>query len=106
MLLFTSYHILREVYENVKPFLDSKGITCYKQGEDDRSRLLNNFKEDISSVLFATESFWEGVDSPGETLKVVVITKLPFRVPSDPIIKARMDRCKEKGGNPFSYNFV
>jgi len=101
LLLFTSYHILREVYENVKPFLDSKGITCYKQGEDDRSRLLNNFKEDISSVLFATESFWEGVDSPGETLKVVVITKLPFRVPSDPIIKARMDRCKEKGGNPF-----
>lgn len=101
LILFTSYFMLKEVYDNVKPFLDAMGITSYRQGEDDRSRLLNNFKTDITSVLFATESFWEGVDSPGDTLKVVVISKLPFRVPTDPIIKARMERCKERGGNPF-----
>lgn len=101
LILFTSYMMLKEVYDSLKPFLDGEGITAYRQGEDDRSRLLNNFKADISSVLFATESFWEGVDSPGDTLKVVVISKLPFRVPTDPIIKARMDRCKERGGNPF-----
>ncbi len=101
LILFTSYMMLKEVFDSLKPFLDGAGITAYRQGEDDRSRLLNNFKADISSVLFATESFWEGVDSPGDTLKVVVISKLPFRVPTDPIIKARMDRCKERGGNPF-----
>ncbi len=101
LVLFTSYMMLKEVYDKVKPVLDTLGITSYRQGEDDRSRLLNNFKKDISSVLFATESFWEGVDSPGETLKVVIISKLPFRVPTDPIIKARMERCKERGGNPF-----
>lgn len=101
LILFTSYMMLKEVYESIKPHLDGLGITSYRQGEDDRTRLLNNFKTDITSVLFATESFWEGVDSPGDTLKVVVITKLPFRVPTDPIIKARMERCKDRGGNPF-----
>lgn len=101
LILFTSYMMLKEVYDSIKPHLDNAGISCYRQGEDDRSRLLNNFKSDISSVLFATESFWEGVDSPGDTLKVVVISKLPFRVPTDPIIKARMERCSERGGNPF-----
>lgn len=101
LVLFTSYMMLTQVYEVLKPYLDTLGITTYRQGEDDRSRLLNNFKENISSVLFATESFWEGVDSPGETLKVVIITKLPFRVPTDPIIKARMERCQSRGGNPF-----
>ncbi|MGL1891768.1 MAG: helicase c2 [Spirochaetaceae bacterium] len=101
LVLFTSYMMLKEVYDFIKPHLDMLNITSYRQGEDDRSRLLNNFKSDISSVLFATESFWEGVDSPGETLKVVIISKLPFRVPTDPIIKARMERCTEKGGNPF-----
>ena len=101
LVLFTSYMMLKEVYDSLKPFFDLLGVTVYRQGEDDRSRLLNNFKMNISSVLFATESFWEGVDSPGDTLKVVIITKLPFRVPTDPIIKARMDRCKKRGGNPF-----
>ncbi|OQY38358.1 MAG: hypothetical protein B6229_05975 [Spirochaetaceae bacterium 4572_7] len=101
LVLFTSYSMLREVYDHIRPILDRMNITSYRQGEDDRSRLLNNFKENISSVLFATESFWQGVDSPGDTLKVVIIAKLPFRVPSEPIIKARMERCKERGGNPF-----
>ncbi|QEN03217.1 DEAD/DEAH box helicase [Thiospirochaeta perfilievii] len=101
LILFTSYMLLKEVYDSLKLFFEGLGVTVYRQGDDDRSRLLNSFKTDISSVLFATESFWEGVDSPGETLKVVIITKLPFRVPTDPIIKARMDRCKQRNGNPF-----
>lgn len=101
LVLFTSYYMLKEVYDRLSPVLDTLGITTYRQGEDDRSRLLNNFKDDISSVLFATESFWEGVDSPGETLKVVIITKLPFRVPTEPIVKARMEYCSKNGGNPF-----
>lgn len=101
LILFTSYYMLKEVYEKLKPVLDVLGITSYRQGDDDRSRLLNNFKNNISSVLFATESFWEGVDSPGDTLKVVIITKLPFKVPTEPIVKARMDYCSSRGGNPF-----
>ncbi len=73
----------------------------FRQGEDDRFRLLRSFNEDRNSVLMATDSFWEGVDSPGETLKNVILCRLPFRVPSDPVIKARMDRIAENGGNPF-----
>ena len=72
-----------------------------KQGDADRSKLLLTFNRDISSVLFATDSFWEGVDVPGESLKVVIICRLPFRVPTDPIVKARMERIEARGGNPF-----
>lgn len=101
LILFTSYSMLKEVYEQVKPHMNAMGVTVYRQGDDERNRLLNNFKENITSVLFATESFWEGVDSPGETLKVVVICRLPFRVPTEPVLRARMDAVKERGGNPF-----
>jgi ATP-dependent DNA helicase DinG len=59
------------------------------------------FRNDISSVLFATDSFWEGVDAPGETLSMVVITKLPFRVPSDPIQQARAEAVEKRGGSSF-----
>jgi ATP-dependent DNA helicase DinG len=101
LLLFTSYEMLKNVYEHIKPSLDKQGITAYKQGDDDRSRMLNNFRNDISSVLFATDSFWEGVDTPGESLKLVIICRLPFRVPSDPVVMAKMEAIKNKGGNPF-----
>jgi ATP-dependent DNA helicase DinG len=62
---------------------------------------MNAFKTDISSVLFATDSFWEGVDAPGETLELVIITKLPFRVPTDPVQKARSEAVERRGGNSF-----
>jgi len=101
LLLFTSYEMLKRVFDEIKPRLTKLGITTYKQGDDDRTRLLNNFRKDISSVLFATDSFWEGVDTPGESLRLVIICRLPFRVPSDPVVMARMEAIKNRGGNPF-----
>jgi ATP-dependent DNA helicase DinG len=101
LVLFTSYDMLMSTYSVVKPALEHAGITTFRQGEDDRSRLLGRFKTDVASVLFATESFWEGVDAPGEALEVVIICRLPFRVPSDPIIVARTEALRARGGNPF-----
>ena len=101
LILFTSYDMLRNVYNDLKPGLDKLGITAYRQGDDDRTRLLNNFRTDVSSVLFATDSFWEGVDTPGESLKLVIICRLPFRVPTDPVVMARVEAIERKGGNPF-----
>ena len=63
--------------------------------------MLNNFKLNIHSILFGTESFWEGVDAPGETLECVIITKLPFKVPTEPVIRARLEEIRARGGNPF-----
>jgi ATP-dependent DNA helicase DinG len=59
------------------------------------------FRNDISSVLFATDSFWEGVDAPGETLSMVVLTKLPFKVPDEPVLQARAEAVEKAGGNAF-----
>ena len=91
LVLFTSYEALRSTWEGVRALLVGSGITVLKQGDDDRFRLLEHFKTDISSVLFATDSFWEGVDVPGESLSQVIIAKLPFSVPSDPIFAARCE---------------
>jgi ATP-dependent DNA helicase DinG len=102
LVLFTSYDLLGHCYEAAKPVLEKQGITCLRQGMDDRSRLLSLFRNDISSVLFATDSFWEGVDAPGETLSMVLITKLPFRVPSDPVQQARAEAVEARGGNAFA----
>ena len=101
LVLFTSYDILSATFEKTKPIMEKGGITCLRQGMDDRSRLLSMFRNDISSVLFATDSFWEGVDAPGETLSMVVITKLPFKVPNDPIQQARAEAVEKRGGNSF-----
>ncbi|HUX37655.1 MAG TPA: helicase C-terminal domain-containing protein [Rectinemataceae bacterium] len=101
LVLFTSYETLKAAYDIAKPQMDAMGIVCMRQGEDERSRLLDTFKTDISSVLFATDSFWEGVDAPGETLSLVIITKLPFRVPTDPVQLARSEACERRGGNAF-----
>ncbi len=101
LVLFTSYGMLREVYENVSPRLARVGIPCLKQGDDERSRLLDAFRSDTNSVLFATDSFWEGVDTPGESLSVVIICRLPFRVPTDPVLTARMEEIDRRGGNSF-----
>ena len=101
LVLFTSYRMLTETFDILKPQLDKLGITVLKQGDDDRTRLLERFKTDTASVLFATSSFWEGIDSPGDTLKVVIICKLPFMVPTDPVIAARMEAVERRGGNQF-----
>jgi ATP-dependent DNA helicase DinG len=101
LVLFTSFRHLEAVYNSVAPSLMALGITVYKQGDFERHVLLNKFKADIDSVLFATDSFWEGVDAPGDTLRLVIITKLPFIMPDDPIFKARSRVLEEKGINPF-----
>ncbi len=101
LVLFTSYQSLRLCWEAVKPRLDALGISAYRQGDDERSRLLESFKTNLSSVLFATDSFWEGIDAPGDTLQLVIITKLPFRVPTDPVQMARSEAIERRGGNSF-----
>ncbi|NNM66512.1 MAG: hypothetical protein HKM06_00725 [Spirochaetales bacterium] len=101
LVLFTSYESLRRAHASVAPLLAQQGIAIYKQGDDDRSRLLDRFKAEVESVLFATDSFWEGVDSPGETLRLLVICKLPFRVPSEPILAARLESLANLGQDPF-----
>jgi len=101
LVLFTSHKALRDTYDAVAPLLEKEGILALRQGQKDRYSLLHTFVHDISSVLFATESFWEGVDAPGETLSLVVITKLPFRVPTDPIQSSRAAAIDARGGNSF-----
>jgi ATP-dependent DNA helicase DinG len=71
------------------------------QGRASRNSLLRSFREETHSVLLAVASFWEGVDVVGESLSCVIIEKLPFEVPSDPVIQARIERIKEEGGKPF-----
>ena len=100
-VLFTSFKMLSDVYEKLKPQLEAKGINCLKQGESQRHLLLQSFKKDITSVLFATASFWEGVDVQGEALSNVILVKLPFSVPDEPIIEARQEQISKNGGNPF-----
>jgi ATP-dependent DNA helicase DinG len=101
LILFTSYQMLREAYDRLHEDLSRFGITALRQGTDDRLRLLRSFTQDKASVLFATDSFWEGVDTPGEALRVVIICRLPFQVPNDPVIQARHERILERNGNPF-----
>jgi ATP-dependent DNA helicase DinG len=101
LVLFTSYSLLRDVAAEAAPLLAREGIRLLKQGDDDRARLLDSFRSERSSVLFATDSFWEGVDAPGDTLQIVILCRLPFRVPTEPVLRARMAAIELRGGNPF-----
>ncbi|MFQ5674322.1 MAG: ATP-dependent DNA helicase [bacterium] len=100
-ILFTSYGLLSKIFNILKPRVEKLGFNVYKQGQENRHRLLERFRKDTTSVLFATDSFWEGVDVHGESLELVVITKLPFRVPSEPIVEARVEAIERRGGNAF-----
>ena len=97
LVLFTSYNQLRRTAEAIGPALREAGITVYEQGMGGRTQLLENFRGAERAVLLGTRSFWEGVDVPGEALSVLVITRLPFAVPSDPIVQARAETYE----NPF-----
>lgn len=101
LILFTSYSLLESVYREVYEELELSGILTLKQGVLPRGRLLDKFRVKDGSVLFATDSFWEGVDVPGNALSLVVITRLPFRVPTEPIIEARVEYMESIGTNSF-----
>jgi ATP-dependent DNA helicase DinG len=101
LVLFTSYQSLRGAHLAAQDELEPLGIRCLKQGDDDRTRLLQSFLSDTNSCLFATDSFWEGVDAPGDTLRLVIICRLPFRTPGDPVFEARREAVQKRGGNPF-----
>ena len=96
--LFTSYQQMREVYERL---LMEVGFPLLLQGTAPRKALLEEFRETPNAVLFGTSSFWQGVDVQGEALSCVIIDRLPFAVPSDPVVQARMRAIEENGGKPF-----
>ncbi len=101
-VLFTSYAMMSKVADDMKDWFSQNNIELLVQGSGvDRSDLLCQFKADHSSVLFGADSFWQGVDVPGEALGNVIIVKLPFAVPSQPLIAGRIDQIKNQGGNPF-----
>ena len=101
LVLFTSYESLRSSHNTTVHMLKGFSGLIMKQGDDDNSKLLEKFKNDNESVLFATDSFWQGVDIPGESLSQVIIVKLPFTVPNDPVFVARSEAIEKRGGNSF-----
>lgn len=101
LILFTSYSLLDSLYQKLEPQITRLGYTCLKQGMDNRHNLLETFKEDKTSVLFATDSFWEGIDVKGDALECVILTRLPFKVPTQPIIEARAEAIERAGGDAF-----
>jgi ATP-dependent DNA helicase DinG len=101
LVLFTSYSMLQKVKERLAPRFEKEKLELLCQRDMDRYTLLNRFIGAKDSTLFATSSFWEGVDAPGDTLRMVIIVKLPFNVPTDPVFKARCEAIDKNGGSGF-----
>jgi ATP-dependent DNA helicase DinG len=103
LVLFTSYQMLRQVYEPLKEYLSAEGFTVLGHGVDasSRTKLVRQFKSTPRCVLLGTSSFWEGVDIPGEALSCLAIVRLPFLPPNQPVVEARSEAIKERNGNPF-----
>ena len=101
-VLFTSYKMLQNCVRRLTPWLTARNYGLYTQGQDvPRTQMLDKFRQDPAGVLFGTDSFWQGVDVPGDALQNVIITKLPFSVPDHPLLEARVEAIRSRGGNPF-----
>ena len=102
-VLFTSYRGMQQLAETMKEFFAESGMNLLVQGQGaPRGKLLEQFKTQPRSVLFGTDSFWMGVDVPGEALSNVIITRLPFAVPDHPLIEAKLELVEERGGDAFT----
>jgi ATP-dependent DNA helicase DinG len=101
-VLFTSYEMIRRVARDITPWLASNDLALYSQADGvPRSQMIERFKANPRGVLLGTDSFWQGVDVPGDALRNVIITKLPFSVPDHPLREAKLEAIRASGGNPF-----
>jgi len=102
-VLFTSYADMQRVAEIVEPIYHGAHRPFFMQGpSSNRTELARQLREAGNGVLFGTESFWTGIDVPGDALSQVILTRLPFQVPTHPVLEARTEHIEARGGNPFA----